>query len=72
MRKPCDKPKPPGGPKTKLPGGHAARRLEEFLEGRFPNGVPAPEDTSEEKPEPDQDATEQKKKDASKLKRKSQ
>ena len=40
---PEDKPTPPCGPQDELPGGHAARRLEQFLQGRFetqPEGVP--------------------------------
>jgi hypothetical protein len=38
----------PGDPNPDPPGGRAAERLREFLEGRFPDGeVPIPEGTGE-------------------------
>jgi hypothetical protein len=32
----------PGDPESDVPGGHAAERLREFIDQRFPGGVPSP------------------------------
>ena len=51
MRKPDDKPEPPGGPypnirdESEMPGGPAGVRLREFLEGRLPEEALTEEET---------------------------
>jgi hypothetical protein len=45
-------------PPPQSPGGHAAERLREFLEQRFPGGTPTPESAPEQGTEAE-DATKQ-------------
>jgi hypothetical protein len=41
-------PRRPGDTEPEPPGGRAAERLREFIDQRFPGGVPVPEGTRED------------------------